>query len=168
MLGNRGHASLLGMLMANLQSLEFVLRAYLYAHASASHVPFDAGKTLDSLHVGELVGVNAMTDYDTLGQLIDRYNTSVQVTHPHLMVDRSVVKVRDALAHGRVSTTDLSKPFKLLKFEKPKRSGTHIKVVFCESLTESWFDRQTKLVHDEIQKVAQAPNGSGRDIIPNH
>lgn len=75
------HARLLGRLVANLQSLEFVLRAHLYAQSSAPHVPFAAGQSLDSLNVDEVVGENALTDYSSLGQLIDRYNVSIRTTH---------------------------------------------------------------------------------------
>src|SRR5216117_3606119 len=94
------HARLVGRLVGNLDSLEFALRAYLYEKADPPHTPLPAGHTLDSLKIGDAVPINAMTDYSSLGELIDRYNRLVERSSPGLQVDRSLVSLRDALAHG--------------------------------------------------------------------
>jgi hypothetical protein len=67
-----GHARRIGHLLVNLQSLEFVLRAYLYCQADAPHVALDQGISLNSMVVGDTVGENALTDFSPLGRLIDR------------------------------------------------------------------------------------------------
>jgi hypothetical protein len=71
------HAQLLGRIVANLQSLEFALRAYLYNNAVPPHEPFLAGMSLDSLRLGDVVNINAFTDYSSLESLIERYNRLV-------------------------------------------------------------------------------------------
>jgi hypothetical protein len=108
----------LGKFVSNLQCLEFLLRNYLYNHmeSSASTLPV----RLHEMHVGDWVAVNAFTDYKSLGQLIEHYNEAV-AADPNLVVDPSVVSVRDALAHGRVSsrTIDSLPTPRILKFDTP-------------------------------------------------
>ena len=67
------YAMLLGKLVANFHSLEFILRAFLYANAIEPHEPLPTGMGLESLDLGESGPVNALTDYDTLAKLIARY-----------------------------------------------------------------------------------------------
>ncbi len=149
------HARLLGRIIGNLQSLELLLRAYLYAMGDPPHTPLHAGKSFDSLAVGDTVGVNALTDFSSLGELIERYNTRIQTTHPHLVVDDSIVDLRDALAHGRVSAPDPTNDLSLLKFSKP--SGGTTRVTFLQKLTDQWSKTQASRVFAEMKEVSQAP-----------
>lgn len=149
------HARLVGRLVGNLQSLEFAIRAYLYERAEPPHTPLPSGQTLDSLKTGDVVPVNALTDYSSLGQLIERYNKLIEKTHPELQVDRSLVSIRDALAHGRVSTSDPAKDFVLLKFDKP--SGGVVSVAYAQTLTAVWLKSQTRQVFEEVKKIGKAP-----------
>jgi hypothetical protein len=150
------YATRLGRLAGNLQSLEFVLRAYLYAQQSPPHIPFPAGRSLESFAVGDMVEENALTDYSTLGSLIERYNSLVRATHAHLCVDSSIVDIRDALAHGRISAADPSPQPLLLKFDRP--ANGFARVSFVQTLTAAWFQEQTVRIMGEVKKVAQAPN----------
>ncbi len=149
------HARLMGRLVGNLQSLEFALRAYLYAKGDPPHTPFPPGQTLQSLKVGDMAPVNAMTDYSTLVQLIDRYNKLVGSTHPELQLDRSLVSIRDGLAHGRVSALDPADDLVLLKFERPSTSGA--RVAYSVTLTNDWLQSQIHRVFEELKKVMKAP-----------
>ena len=146
---------LLGHLVGNLQSFEFAIRAYLYARADPPHTPLASGQILDSIKVGDIVPVNAMTDYSSFGQLIDRYNRLLEKTHPELQLDRSIVLVRDAIAHGRVSTSDPTKDLVLLKFNKPSESATS--VTYTQALTPGWLKVQTRRVCEEVTKIRKAP-----------
>ncbi len=94
------YASLIGKVVANLQALEFLLRAFLYAKGDPPHSAFPPGKAVDDLKVGDWAPENAMTCYDSLGDLIDRYN---KIAPAARRVDPTIVELRDALAHGRVS-----------------------------------------------------------------
>jgi hypothetical protein len=127
----------------------------LYAKGDPPHSSLPPEKTPDCFAVGEEVAVNALTDYDSLSRLIDRYNRIVQASHPHLLLDVSVVELRDALAHGRVSADHPGDDAVLVKFEKP--SGGRTKVAYSQKLTREWLQAQVKRILGEINKVAQAP-----------
>jgi hypothetical protein len=65
---------LLGKIFANLQGLEFAIRAFLYEKSDPPHSKMRGDKNLYEYCVDEQVPENAMTSYDTLGDLIKRYN----------------------------------------------------------------------------------------------
>lgn len=149
------HANLLGNLVANLRSLEFAIRAYLYAREDPPHAPLVPGKVLDSAKVDDVMPVNAFTDYSSLSQLIDRFNQLVGKTHPELRLDPSVLALHDALAHGRVSTSDPARDLVLLKFDRPSRGLAH--VAYAQPLTADWLKTQIRRVFDEVAKIGKAP-----------
>jgi hypothetical protein len=137
----------LGRLVSNLQSLEFVLRAFLQ-EGHPMGVP--EGTDIYSYPVGTDLPENEFTGYDTLGRLIDKYNDQAarQGLRP---IDKTLVDIRDALAHGRVSAAEQNDNLRLLKFSKPVNG--RVKVVFNETLTSAWFIVQTKRVSDAIVSV---------------
>ncbi|MCX6544817.1 MAG: hypothetical protein NTV05_10455 [Acidobacteria bacterium] len=148
------HANGLGHLVVNLQALETAIRSYLYGRADSPHIAFAAGQRLDLLKAGDVVSVDAMTDYRNLGQLIDRFNSLVGKSHPELRLDSSVVSLRDALAHGRVLTSDPSADFLLLKFAKP--SAGSARVEYAQTISADWLSAQVHRVYEELQKVVKA------------
>jgi hypothetical protein len=156
------YATLLGKVVANLHSLEFVLRAFLYAHADAPHQPFPADVTLDSVRAGDMLPENALTDYSPLGALIERYNRIVGGGST-LAVDGTIVALRDALAHGRVSAPDPTGEFRLLTFERP--SAGRARVSYSEAIAEQWLKDQSQRVAEQAKKVASAP---GSPVAPTH
>lgn len=98
-------AQLLGELVSNLLSLELVLRLSKVNHFS--------------LKIGNIVDENEFTNDDTLVQLIDKYNDYVKSYDPALIIDKSLVSTRDALAHGRIVRSRSEGSSRLLKFDKP-------------------------------------------------
>jgi hypothetical protein len=66
---------------------------------------------------------------------------------------RSLVDLRDALAHGRVWLPDLNTPPLLLKFEKPTNGSTT--VTFKQFISSEWLEPQLKRTAGEIQKVQE-------------
>ena len=112
------HVQGLGKLLGNFHSLEFLLRIFLYKLPSAASSGVAYGTDIYSLPVGTELAECALTDYDSLGQLIDKFNSEMERrTLPQ--IDRTLVEVRDAVAHGRVSTSAKDQPLRLLKFSKP-------------------------------------------------
>ena len=109
---------------------------------------------LGGLQVGQYVPENYMTNYDTLGKLIDKYNTYVRTRDTTLQLDTKVADLRDALAHGRVFEPTASPPFRLLKFDKPTNGQVH--VTFSASMDAQWFQRQIRLVYTQAEKVMNA------------
>ncbi len=148
------YSARLGRLFGNFHSLEFALRVFLYGRGDPPHHLFSTGTNLNRLVVGDVVPLNAMTGYDSLGQLIDRYNRLVSPDRPELTVDPGLVNLRDALVHGRVSALSPSSPLTLLKFSKPKKDQA--KVSYSAELTDDWFHNQVKLLFAELQKVVKA------------
>ena len=141
------HALLIGKIVTNLQSLEFVLRGALFNSNNTK-----PGPKLNSFKAGDIVPKDELTDYSGLGDLIKKYNSNVAKNNPHLSIDPSLVILRDAIAHGRVSSDDIASPLKLLKFSKP--FNHQVKVVFAQEMTEEWLEMQIDFTRQEAMKVA--------------
>jgi len=143
------HALGLGRLIANLQSLELMLRAYL---ALTSDDEEADGRRLIGKGVGDKVPEDPFTDYDSLRQVIRRYNA--KVADPELSVSEDVVEIRDALAHGRISAWSPEFPLQLLTFAKPQDAT--VEITQLVTLTEEWFAEQRRHVFAQAQKVERA------------
>ena len=148
------HPLNLGKLLVNLQSIEFALRAFLLKIEEISGSPFTKFKDLHKLHEGDEVPENAFTNYDNLRQLIGKYNDNPKIKAAGLCIDKKLVNIRDAIAHGRVSALTPSPPFRLLKFGKPKNNRTKVK--FSILLTQEWYNQQLAYTQKAAITVAQA------------
>ncbi len=148
------HALNLGKLVSNFQSLEFVLRAFLSNNEIAAGNLSLKSINLDTISEGDLVPENAFTNYYSLVQLIGEYNNNPKVVSVGLTIAPALVEIRDAIAHGRVSSLSPSSPSRLLKFEKPRNGQT--KVAFSVLMTKEWFGEQIKRVYEAILKVSEA------------
>jgi hypothetical protein len=146
----------LGSLLMNFQALEYLLRAYLYEHEGTAFDELPAGVDWYSVKPGDELPLNALTSFESLGQLIDRYNGMVAGRVPQDAVDRSVVELRDALAHGRVSGAPGSARPVLLKFDRP--TNGRVRVTVSQPLTEEWLIEQRVRIHDEAEKVFRRRN----------
>jgi hypothetical protein len=80
---------------------------------------------------------NALTRYNFFGALVDQYNRLLKDEEQEFKVDRKVVKIRDAIAHGRLLASEQQPPFRLWKFGHPKNG--RVPVEFCQDLTEEWL-----------------------------
>lgn len=153
----------LGALVNNLHVLEYFLRAYLYEHEGDSFDALPAGLDWYNVQPGDELPLNALTSYETLGQLIDRYNSIVNGRAPAHMVDRSIVDVRDSIAHGRVSGPLHSPHMVLLKFDRPQ--GKVSRVAVAQRLTPEWLEDQRVRVLREAEKVFERRHlDSSRDV----
>lgn len=144
----------LGRLLGQLQSLDMQLRSFLYQSADPPHDPAPPGVSLLSVNVGDVLPENAFTDYSTLGQLIKRYNRIVGPVDPQLILDQSVVELRDALVHGRVSGASPEPSVALLKFDKPRNAQA--RVTYWVLLTETWLAAEVTRVREQCDKVDRA------------
>jgi hypothetical protein len=144
------HAYHLGSLLANFQSLEFGLRSYLQSlpHAPALGVPH--GQDIYAVPIGGQVPENAFTNYDSLGVLISKYNEAAR-QRSSAEIDPSLVEIRDALAHGRVSAQITDDTLRLLKFSRPKNGI--VEVTFNALLSRDWFLDKKKRVCDALLTV---------------
>jgi hypothetical protein len=138
--------------MTNLLSLEFLLRMFLQKSPSARPYGISDGTDIYSYPVGAELPENELTSYDTLGQLIDKYNTEIAKSGLP-PVDKTLVEIRDALAHGRVSATEPTNELRLLKFSNPIKG--RVRVTFNQTLSPDWFTAQRRRVLEAMQSVAQ-------------
>jgi len=146
------HKRQLGGLIGNFQSLEFVLRAFLQGLTTSRPIGIPRGADIYSFPVGTELPENELTSYDSLGQVIQKFNTEMK-RRGLAEIDPTLVEVRDALAHGRVSAASMSDGLRLLKFDRPVNG--RVRVVFNEKLTEAWFANQKKRVYDAVQLVVK-------------
>jgi hypothetical protein len=155
------HIVNMGKLIVNLQSLEFALRSFLYNDTTGWKKGGEP-TFLEDIKEGDLVPENAFTDYDSLGQLIAKYNKKVRAYDASLCVGEDLARIRDALAHGRIASKSSSMDVscKLVKYGKPSRG--RVKVTNCQTMTKEWFKEQIKLVFTNIQKVCKANNACER------
>jgi hypothetical protein len=146
------HAKQLGGLVGNFHSLEFILRAFLQQLPTARPIGIPHGADIYSFPVGTELPESELTSYDSLRELIEKFNREMgRRSLPG--VDETLVEVRDALAHGRVSAADPSDTLRLLKFSKPQNG--RVRITFGETMTAAWFQTQKQRVLDAIHAVAQ-------------
>jgi len=154
------HVQWMGMLVVNLQSLEFALRAFLYNDEKGWEND-DGPDFLDDLREGQELEENAFTNFDTLGKLIDKYNNRIRSRSSDLEVDTDIARIRDALAHGRIASRSPSpnQPLRLVKYDKPVKGVVRV-TDYC-ILTKGWFDQMSELVATNAEKVVQGMDSFG-------
>lgn len=140
----------LGKLVSNLQSLEFILRAYLQQLPNSRPFGIPNGEDIYQYPVGSELPVNEITSWDSLIQLIEKHNKWA-VNQGEKEIDKSIVDLRDALAHGRVSASSPNESLRLLKFSEPINGK--VQVVFNEVLSLEYLNRQIKRVRKAIMIV---------------
>jgi hypothetical protein len=150
------HCLFLGKLVANFQSLEWILRTFLVNKDMALGVSFEESHRIWELTLGEQISENAFTNYDSLKKCIRKYNSSLQAEWAKFQVDETLADVRDAIAHGRVASLTESSPMQLLKFSRAKDSRVTVK--FSVNMTEEWLKEQMGRVYREFLKVHEATN----------
>jgi hypothetical protein len=148
------HCKQLGGLLGNLQSLECCLRIFLHHLPDARPLGVPFGTDIYTLPVGSDLPENELTSYESLGELIARYNREVLAHRAREQIDPALVIVRDALAHGRVSTNEENQPMRLLKFDRP-RAG-RVRITFNEEMTMDWFKKQKQKVLLGLKRVHEA------------
>jgi hypothetical protein len=151
------HMQWMGVLIVNLQSLEFALRAFLH-NREIGRTNQGTPSFLENIAEGQEVELNAFTNYDTLPKLVKKYNREVEPKNPDLKVDAGLSRLRDALAHGRIasSSPSLDVASKLVKYSRPKPADTTVHVTDCHTLTKEWFNEEIRRVFENVKKVQQA------------
>src|SRR6516164_3495566 len=93
----------------------------------------------------EATSVNHITNRDTFGPLVGKYNVHLSKDEQSLhSVDTSVVDIRNALAHGLVSGSRAGFPLTLLHVA----SGVNAK------MTVKWFNDQITLAQEQIDRIS--------------
>ena len=137
------YTQLIGAIVTNLQALESVLRYFSMGH-KAKEVEFPKIGAAEATE-------NALTSYTFLDVLIDQFNNSLMPDEQHFKVDRQVVEIRDAIAHGRLLASEQQPPFRLWNFGRTKKG--RVPVEFCQELNEQWLTATRNMIDSQKQKV---------------
>lgn len=143
------HALEIGRIVCTLQSLEIGLRMYLYKVEN----PHAEGPMTAIPSEGEMLPVDPITDYDQLGALIDKFNAHASANGRPTVQRENLVRLRDAIAHGRAITPHGHRNLYLFKFEKPPKDGGAVRVAYSAEMNEEWYKNSIELVSAEAQKV---------------
>lgn len=143
------HALSLGKLLGNLQAIEMGARlAIVELDARAAQI---VQSQLPTAKVGDDVEVNAFSNSDDLRQTLEKFNKRAPDTC-HIDVG-PVVRLRDALAHGRTfGSGSLDGPLRLLKFSR-KDQNNRVSVEVAEDMTPEWFQSNITMLERVFEKV---------------
>ena len=133
----------IGRLVGNFQSLEFALRAYFGNLPSARPAGLPPGVDIYNTPVGDELPENEITSFESLRELIKKFNEQMKLTDSKT-IDISLVEVRDALTHGRVSSSTEFGIMRLLKFSKPR--DEKVRVTFNQEMNLDWFGKEQRRV----------------------
>jgi len=140
------YALMLGKFWGNFNSLELTLRIYLSEKYGEKVTGLD-------LHVGDKTPATHVTNYDQFGTLVRKYNAAVGDAN---RIDaRELVTLRDAMAHGRVTTKRLDLPLTVIKFGLPDRKTKTVKVEFRQDLTHDYMSArivQARALMEQVHK----------------
>ena len=102
-----------------------------------------------------------LTSYEFLGELVDSFNGALTDAEKQFAVDREVVTIRDAFAHGRLltSTSAQEPPYRLWKFGHAKNG--RVPIEFCEVLTLDWLRNKSSMIEKQKEKVMNCFKGRG-------
>ena len=156
--------ALVGAIVTHLQSLEFVLRRILYECAGLDRP--GVHDDLTRLKKGDRVALDPITNYDTLGEVIDKVNALLASRGLPERIDKSLVALRDAIAHGR-ALADHPGPFTLIKFSKPpKPSHGKVTVEFTQVMTVEWLREQSVRTEREVREATEVARKMGLKCFP--
>lgn len=148
------HAQRLGRLVGNLQSLELALRAFLQQLPGARSFGLPYGTDVYAFPVGSEIPENELTSWDTLGQLLRRFNDEMRRQARPSIEQVGLVELRDALAHGRISADSDGGNLRLLKFSKPRER--RVRITFNECMTPEWFESKLTMTYAALCVVMQS------------
>jgi hypothetical protein len=154
MMDYKDHLFGVGAIVTNLQALETSLR-YFLVRRFEQHFRFPMK--------GEPTACkNYLTAFASLGELIGEYNKSLKPDEEKFKIDFDAVRIRDALAHGRLVLPEPPAwPATLWKFGKVE--GGRMPVEFCQELTVEWMKEQYLKMEEHCNGLLHQPwiQGSG-------
>lgn len=142
-----------GKLVTNLSSLELLMRLFLHEvelmNGGSPPVPF-GGKPGDTFAIGPL------TNYDSLGPVIDKYNAAVNGIDPSAKVDRTFVRIRDMFAHGRNLSESPDGPMILHKFGDKDATTNLVPLNDVLACDGAWMTSTYREIHATAMRVFAA------------
>lgn len=134
-----------GKVAGNLLAVEHVMRIFL-CDASGEKLEYPTPGQSD-------VAVSHLTNRDSLGEIIRKFNDQLNSAEANFKVDTNIVQIRDAFAHGRLIASAAAFPVTLYKFGREK-SG-RVSVENADVLDAKWFDDKRILLGEQINRVRE-------------
>lgn len=147
------YAYLLGTIVGNLASLELVVRVTLHDLEAGTRPAVHNGFDLEQLKVGTALPLTALTSWDSLGQLIGRYNELCTGAELGERLNLEVKHIRDTLLHGRILSSCPPNELIVVRMSKP-RDGKPPIVEAIERLSISRLKELAQLVREQLQKAS--------------
>jgi hypothetical protein len=141
------YPKMLGQLVANIATLELSLRVVIYLHEVPVEQRQPVAKRLTSLRAGDTLEVSSLTSWDSLGELIAKYN----LHNPGASIPEDIKDLRDAFAHGRILADNPTSDLKLVRFSRPK--GGSVTVELAQEMSIEWMGEQIHKIHDIAETV---------------
>ncbi|HPG60517.1 MAG TPA: hypothetical protein PK586_00815 [Casimicrobium sp.] len=142
------HGTDLGVFWNNFNNLEMFLRLFL---ARKSGLGTEAILRCMSASQGECLDENPITDWRTFGALCNAYNAAVGSTNE--MDFSELVRLRDALAHGRVSGDSQGRLI-VTKYSKPIDSKVRVEV--HQMLDSAFLQRLSEMSHQMCVEISNS------------
>jgi hypothetical protein len=144
------HTQWVGAIVTNLQALETVLR-YFLLRLRGQQPEFPQAGDADAKKT-------YLTRSLSITNLIRNYNGALDKDERRFKVDKDVVRIRNAFAHGRLLTTS-ELPARLWNFGRSKKG--RVLVEFSEELTVEWLKSTSRMIDGERQKVVDCFKSRG-------
>jgi hypothetical protein len=149
------HCQRVGYIHMNVAALETSLRFFLLKANNENFTAPKSGETETPL--------THMTNFASLSWLITEYNAKLNgEERPSFALDESSVRVRDALAHGRLTAPAKEFPLTLWKFGRVK-SG-RVPIEYNQVLAIEWLDETWKKIHRQKELVDECCKQRGYPI----
>lgn len=141
--------------MGNLQTLEMVIRLAL-AQREGSPARNTYGDDFRNQPVGTRIPLSDLSNFHSLNRLIEAFNREFPSLGP---LDKDLIRLRDALAHGRVFNGPTEQAFRIVKFSKPSNS-MEVEIEYSAVMDEGWFIENKAWTASAVATVAKALNTS--------
>jgi hypothetical protein len=151
------YALAVGKVVLGLKSVELALRRYL------NHLDTPGAETgaTPAISEGETLASNVLTNRDSLGVLIEKFNRSLAAAkQSELSLDITLAEVGEAVTTGRIWGSDTEPPVTVVRFSAPSNG-----LVRCTAeilMDRAWLEAQKHRLHAAYANVEEA----GRRIQP--
>jgi hypothetical protein len=144
------HTQGVGAIVTNLAALETVLRYFLLRQKKQeAHFPKPGDREVKRSYLTRSIA---------LQNLIRNYNSVLDADESKYAIDKDMVRIRNAFAHGRLLTTG-EIPARLYNFIGSKKG--HMEIEFNEELTAAWLKATWLRIDGERQKVVDCFKARG-------
>jgi hypothetical protein len=144
------HTQGIGAIVTNMAALETVLRYFLLrAKKQEVHFPKPGDREVKRSYLTRSIA---------LQNIIRNYNGVLEANEAKYAVDKDMVRIRNAVAHGRLLTAS-EIPARLYNFIGSKKG--HMEIEFNEELTADWLKATWLRIDSERQKVVDCFKARG-------